>query len=697
MRDIIYPFSPGNVDKKVLIPTKEYKKEAIRVTASILFFALVYLLLVILSTALAATVSYFGVMLIIFRPSFITLMIGIGMIGLGIMVMFFLFKFIFSIKKVDRSGLCEIHKKDYPELFSFVKQLATETKAPMPKRIYLTPEVNASVFYDSNLLSMFFPARKNLMIGLGFVNSVNMSEFKAVLAHEFGHFSQDSMRLGSYVYNVNKIIYNVLYDNEGYASTIDSWASASSYFSLFAALTVKIVQSIQWILQKVYTLVNITNLSLSRQMEHHADAVSAFVSGPGHIIMALKRLELSDLAYNILLSNYDRWISENLKPDNIFTQHREVLMHISAENNFETENGLPVIDSRKIQNIRQSRIVVKDQWSTHPAISDRENFVRLLNIENTNTLNESPWCLFNDPEQIQRSISELLFTKVKFPGATKILSFDLFKEKYHLEFRIDAFNKEYNGFYDNRRIKPIEINQLMEETEVTVTVFNEFFSVENTSIPRDLDILKSELETLKSLRSSQNKKVSFIFDGRKCTKSDIPDLIELVENETAALQSRIDDLDKQIIKATINKAEKSDKEAITELYANFFSVAGETDSCIENYTRLSKLLSPIYESKIHPDDARHIIKDVKSVEKQTLHHINSILDEAREQKYLDEEQFKKMDLYLKKDRDYFDGTRFNNVELDIFCEAMNLFMGLMHEREFRAKKKMLKKQFEVLS
>ena len=65
-----------------------------------------------------------------------------------------------------------------------------------PHRVFLTPDVNAAVFYRESLLSLLLPTSKNLVIGLGLVNQLNLSEFKAVLAHEFGHFSQNSMKLG---------------------------------------------------------------------------------------------------------------------------------------------------------------------------------------------------------------------------------------------------------------------------------------------------------------------------------------------------------------------------------------------------------------------------------------------------------------------------------------------------------------------
>ena len=76
----------------------------------------------------------------------------------------------------------------------------------MPYRVFVNHEVNACVFFNQSFWSLIIPARKNLLIGLGLVNRLNLTEFKAVLAHEFGHFSQNSMRLGTYVYTANTTI-----------------------------------------------------------------------------------------------------------------------------------------------------------------------------------------------------------------------------------------------------------------------------------------------------------------------------------------------------------------------------------------------------------------------------------------------------------------------------------------------------------
>ncbi len=149
------------------------------------------------AVALALLCGYGGILLIAFLPKFITLMIGIGRIGLGVMVFFFLLKFLFKRNLIDRSNLIEVNARDQPILFEFIRILTKETQTSFPKKVYLSSDVNACVFYNSGFWSMFLPVRKNLQIVLCLVNSLNVSEFKAILAHEFGHFSQKSMKLAA--------------------------------------------------------------------------------------------------------------------------------------------------------------------------------------------------------------------------------------------------------------------------------------------------------------------------------------------------------------------------------------------------------------------------------------------------------------------------------------------------------------------
>lgn len=680
----------GNTDRSILKPGKAYRQEALKVTAAILFFVLVYLALITLAAFLAVFVSFIGIKLIILKPMFLTLMIGVGLIGLGIMVIFFLIKFIFTSQKIDRSGYREIRRNEFPELFAYIESLAKETQTPFPKRIYLTHEVNASVFYDSSFFSMFFPVKKNLLIGLGLVNSVNLSEFKAVLAHEFGHFSQHSMRLGVYVFNTNKIIYNMLFDNDGYANTLGRWAEASGYFAVFATLTAKIVQLIQYILRKVYVVVNKSNLSLSRQMEHHADTVSAFVAGPNHIISSLNRLELAGVGHQYLLNQYDKWIHENQKPANMFEHHAEVMKVFATDQGYELENGIPVIEQNEKSTMVRSRIVFKDQWASHPSNQERDNYLKSLNIPLHETDKSSPWVLFGDFRKVQEEITDQLFSAIKYKGEVELMDLHSFRERFNREHSKFTFNKRYKGFYDNRRIRRFDLNNhsdLMEYFD-----FEELYNEANLLLPKKLEVLSSDIELLKNLAQSKIK--TFDFDGKKLKKKDIPEILKQLETEEKQCQDQLNTLDIAVFKFFIRKP---DGKELENLYLKYFEVSAETEKAIKDYNELASTINPIYSGSIPFEVARKIINDVLNIEMKIKAHYKTILPELQKHNYLAEAKLKKAENYLSRDRDYFDASGFNNIELDIFNEAMGIYVEAIYEREFRIKKAILDKQLEILN
>ena len=110
--------------------------------------------------------------------------------------------------------MIEIKREKEPELFALIDDVVNEVQTQHPKKVFLSSDVNAFVNYNSSFWSMFFPVKKNLTIGLGLINTTTVSELKAILAHEFGHFSQKTMKVGSFVNQANKIIYDMLYNNK---------------------------------------------------------------------------------------------------------------------------------------------------------------------------------------------------------------------------------------------------------------------------------------------------------------------------------------------------------------------------------------------------------------------------------------------------------------------------------------------------
>jgi len=442
--------------------TVDIEQKTFKSFLSIIFFIFSYLVLFAGVIALVYYGSLFAMGMVMVHPSFFTIMLAVGLFGALLLVFIFIIKFIFQKNKVDRSGMVQIYEKDHPKLFALIREISDEVKTHFPKKVYLTPDVNASVFYDSSFWSMFFPIKKNLQIGLGLVNSVTESEFKAILAHEFGHFSQKSMKMGSYVYNVNQIIHNMLNDNQGYANMVDSWSAISGYFAIFVVLGIKVVELIQWILLKVYHVVNITYMELSREMEFHADEIAASVAGSSPLITSLKRLELADVSYQNLLEFYSKKIKENHRPINLYQDHSYVMNDLAKSYQLEMKNNLPSVEINDLSKFNKSRIVFEDQWASHPSTDDRVKRLELLGIEKENKV-DSAWNYFSKKEETQQLMTNKMFEAVQYEGEVSLLGSTKFENQFQEFNKAKTFDERYNNYYDSYPIEKFDIDAAIKE------------------------------------------------------------------------------------------------------------------------------------------------------------------------------------------------------------------------------------------
>lgn len=144
-----------------------FRAQATKAVLAILIFLFSYIVLFFFALGLACLCIYGGISLMLFYQNLITLLLGLGIASLGIFVFVFMVKFLFSSKKFDRSHLVEIQPEDHPELFEIINEIVQKVDTNFPKKDYLSADVNAGVFYDSNFWGMFLPVQKNLQIGLG--------------------------------------------------------------------------------------------------------------------------------------------------------------------------------------------------------------------------------------------------------------------------------------------------------------------------------------------------------------------------------------------------------------------------------------------------------------------------------------------------------------------------------------------------
>ena len=277
---------------------------------------------------------------------------------------------------------------------------------------------------------MFFPIKKNLQIGLGLINTVTKSELTAILSHEFGHFSQKTMKVGSYVYNVNQVIFNLVSDDDSYNYFIQKFGNSSGYFTIFVVVAVKIIEAIKMVLKQMYSLVNKPYMGLSREMEFHADEIAATVTGYEPLQNSLLRMSLADHSFSSVLSFYNKKVSENKKAENIFKDQLYVTNFLARENQIEILNNLPQVSLNALNQFNKSKLVVKDQWASHPSTEDRIVRLEQTGLKSTNINYESENSLFTDIIKTQKEFTDKLFEDIVYENVPSNITCESFQNEY---------------------------------------------------------------------------------------------------------------------------------------------------------------------------------------------------------------------------------------------------------------------------
>lgn len=675
--------------------SQNFKKKAGQAIFALVLFIILYLVLVFLATVLTILCMAGGLGIIAAKPMALTFLLGIGLASLGVFILVFLFKFIFKQHKIDRSHLVEIFEEDEPEIFKFIEEIVDEVGTDFPKKIYLSSDVNASVFYDSSFWSMFLPIRKNLQLGLGLINTVSKQEFKAILAHEFGHFSQRSMKVGSYVYNINKVIYNMLYDNEDFGYWIDKWANANAFFSLFVRFAVNIIQGIQWILQKMYDFVNLSYMALSREMEFHADEIAANVAGSVPLKESLLRLDLAEYSYHSVFSFYGVKIEDNYKSKNVYEDQTFVMNFLGNENKLDFKNDLPQVSVLELNKYNKSKLNIKDQWASHPSIEERVAALDNLNLIAPEYHAEPANVLLKNKIELQEKFTLDLFSEIDPNHKTTCIKPEVFQNEFADHYSKNRFSKKYNGYYDSKNTVPFDVEKVnsYDNDETFETLFGKEMvdSVyENISIENDKNVLIG-------IRDNVYKVKSFDYDGEKYNYKEAQTLVENLEEEAKIKQEKLAAHDVNIYKFFYKKAlKKGSAEVLKEKYINYFKF---NEWYEEKETFYNEFVNSIgFVNVVTPfDEIEKNFVEVAKLEVKLKEEIRQVLTIDLIQSEITKSVKDSFEKYLSQEWNYFSFENYNNEHLNILYSALNNYLFLLSRHYFLVKSDLLNFQLELVN
>jgi Zn-dependent protease with chaperone function len=453
--DDLYPRGPTALPEGFTAPTARYRAEVVLVALGLLVFVTVYLGLVAGCVYLAWSIWQMPVH---GRGSVYLLVAGTAVLAA---IVVFLVKGLFRTQRRDPSQHVEVTREDEPVLFAFLDRLVADTGAPYPGKVFLSWDVNAAVFYDTSFLSLFFPVRKNLLLGLGLVNHLNLSELKAVLAHELGHFSQRSMKLGSYVYVSNQILDDVIWGRDSFDDLLEGLKRSDPRLAIVGWLIAAVVWVLRKALELIFRLVNVLHRSLMRQMEFAADRVAISVAGSRAMARGLYMAELADACFAQTLQDLTHAGDHGLYTTDLFHHQARALDEVRRLARKPSWGVVPADDARLFEADAKTK---PSMWATHPPSSEREDACRTQPVA-CPVDERSAWLLFEQPERWRKELTQRFVYSVRAMGRElKRLPVDAAEVQRFIDGEREetAVAGRYAEMYEGRPLARLDVEGIVE-------------------------------------------------------------------------------------------------------------------------------------------------------------------------------------------------------------------------------------------
>jgi heat shock protein HtpX len=220
-----------------------------------------------------------------------------------------------------------------PRLFAELLRIATATGQAPPSEVYLVPDVNAWVSQRGGLMGL--GSRRVMGLGLPLLQVLSISELRAVLAHEFGHYHGGDVKVGPWIYKTREALVRTLQNLAGHSGVL------TKPFDLYARLFFRVSHAV------------------SRHQELLADALAARVAGGAALSAGLKAVHGASLAFG---SYWTQEVSPLLSAG--------FLPPLAA--GFASLVEQPTVTARLRELVdEEARTGKRDPYDTHPSLQER--------------------------------------------------------------------------------------------------------------------------------------------------------------------------------------------------------------------------------------------------------------------------------------------------------------------------------------
>lgn len=460
--------------------------------------------------------------------------------GCALFLGVFMLKALFFVRRGSVGNAIEVTAADQPRLFEFLHEIAAKAGAPRPHKVFLSPHVNACVFYDLSIVNLLIPSRKNLEIGLGLVNSLTLGEFRAVLAHEFGHFAQRAMAVSRWIYTAQQIAGHLVAQRDKFDDFLVGLSHVDLRIAWVGWVLRLIVWSIRSLVETLFTGVLLIQRSLSREMEFHADLVAVSLTGSDALVHALYKLQAADDAWGRTLDFAFAQKGRGKLAKDVFALHTEIVRRMGTILNEPGYGQVATVPAERPEAHRLFKAELAQpprMWLTHPLNHEREENAKRLYVP-AQIDDRSAWELFTNAEALrERSSAELLG-----PADNAVASQEEPLAALEAQFGREHLKARYRGIYLNRSIvrhvaRPGELHAGDGTSSDLGQIYPESLTADMDTL-RVLERERGQLQAVKAgVLSVQGDAVQH--RGRRLKMNDLPAAIAQVDKDIAEVEGRL--------------------------------------------------------------------------------------------------------------------------------------------------------------
>lgn len=324
-----------------------------------------------------------GAFYIFFAIGTIPIQLALVLVIMLLASLFAIARSLFS-RRMDVPPGRQLQRIDAPELWNLVEDVARELGVRPVDAIYSTPWTGIAVYERGSILQKLRGAgKRNLILGMGVLPGLTQGQLAAILAHEYGHFSNRDTAGGDLAYQVYTSLTQV----------------AEGLIRSGAAL---VYNPAWWFIMGYQRIFLRVTLGASRLQEVLADRYAALAFGGQNLIDGLQGIIRQSISFPLRADAEIRRSLELKQPvNNLYDLPLDENLQGELQKNFDEAMNRPT-----------------SQYDSHPAPHERIKLIERLHIPYSSVRdNRSPALhLFPNLEALQRDMTAELMKNVVVQG-----------------------------------------------------------------------------------------------------------------------------------------------------------------------------------------------------------------------------------------------------------------------------------------